>query len=396
MVSMVKPIDSKGFSRARAAARFLLLCAILFLVPDGAVGGDAKPPARPKVAVFPLAGDAKSDLPKRVWDSFRKKLDRQDVYDVVDGPRMSELVEGLESPVVLQTPEDALRKLAADVDANLLIWGEVNAVAKGTALRLKILDLREPKPNVRQMEKIVEDPGQLRFAIESVLETLPGVGEFEHPNQDPVQHDAVAEALWKKNPNLVNNGDFTNAGGWDALYEAQKYSAPLSDELPALDKVNIYRLPGEKGGPPNNVLAMNLSQHAAEFNGMACLSAPIKIEPDTRYRISFRYKSDGPTLHVFVKGYTIAENIEGEKAEREIYRRQVPPTGATNGQWVTIVDELNPQQAHFPVQFLRVDHYAYYPPGRVMFDDVILKAVGKQTRHAKDDAIDQPVTRPSK
>jgi hypothetical protein len=143
-----------------------------------------------------------------------------------------------------------------------------------------------------------------------------------------------------------------------------------------------------------NVLAMNLSRTAAENNGLACLSESIKIEPKTRYRLSFRYKSDGPKLHVFVKGYTMAKNLEGKLVEREIYRRQVPPTGKTNGEWVTIVDELNPQHPAYPVQYLKVDLYAYLHPGMVMFDDVVLKAVGAQTRVAKDKAIKPPATRP--
>ena len=160
-----------------------------------------------------------------------------------------------------------------------------------------------------------------------------------------------------------------------------------------IDKINIYSLP-TVSGKTNNVLAMNLSKTSAENNGLACLSAPINTAPDTRYRLSFRYKSDGPKLHVFVKGYTLAENIKGEKTEREIYRRQVPPTGPTNGQWLTILDDLNPQHIAFPVQYLRIDLYAYLTPGLVMFDDVVLKSIGTQTRHPKDDALDLPVTRP--
>ena len=60
-----------------------------------------------------------------------------------------------------------------------------------------------------------------------------------------------------------------------------------------------------------------------------------------------------------------------------------------------VVDELNPQHVAFPVQTLKVDLYAYLSPGTVMFDDVVLKAVGEQMRDAKDKAIKVPVTRPA-
>ena len=79
---------------------------------------------------------------------------------------------------------------------------------------------------------------------------------------------------------------------------------------------------------------------------------------------------------------------------REIYRRQVPPTDATDGKWVTITDELNPQHVVYPVQELRIDLYAYLHPGTVQFADIVLKAVGSQTRQAKDDAIKSVTTQP--
>jgi hypothetical protein len=77
--------------------------------------------------------------------------------------------------------------------------------------------------------------------------------------------------------------------------------------------------------------------------------------------------------------------VDGE--EREVYRRQVPPSGGTDGKWVTITDDLNPQNGRVTVQSLRVDLYAYLKSGTVLFDDVTLKAVGQLTHIAKDDAI---------
>ena len=50
--------------------------------------------------------------------------------------------------------------------------------------------------------------------------------------------------------------------------------------------------------------------------------------------------------------------------------------------------------AAFPVQYLKVDLYAYLHEGVVLFDDVTLKAVGPQNRVAKDKAIKPPATRP--
>jgi hypothetical protein len=173
----------------------------------------------------------------------------------------------------------------------------------------------------------------------------------------------------------VANGNFADSKSWQALLGPDVYPPPVEDSLPEEDKVNIYRMPDGKGGV-TNVLAMNLSKGVAESYGLACLSDPIVIEPNMRYRLSFRYRSDGPKLHVFVKGYTTGKDIAGKPAEREAYRRQVPPSGSTEGQWKTVVCDLTPANPNFVVEHLRVDLYAYLSPGMVMFDNVQLKAIG--------------------
>jgi hypothetical protein len=348
---------------------------------------------KPRLALFPLAGDAKEELRDRAGFSVRAKLDRTGTYEVVDGPRMRELADLAKAPIGFDTKPAAIMDLGKLVEADVLVWGEMSNTDEGATMRLRVLDLREGKAEPRAITKVIKEPTDLRFVSEEILQTLKGVGSFEHPSEVAVQNDAMAEELWKKNPNLAPNPEFAAAGSWEGIYQAEKYGVQVSDRLPAQDKVVIYRMPGAKGEKANNVLAMRLSKFCAENNGLACLSDAIPIEADTRYRLSFRYRSDGPTLHVFVKGYTEFENLRGEKVQREIYRRQVPVTGATGGKWVTIVDELNPQQVAFPVQTLRIDLYAYLQPGTVMFDDIVLKAVGKQTRKAKDEAIDRPSTR---
>jgi len=365
---------------------------IVLLTSLQAFAADPVDTPKPRIAFFPISGDAKEELRERTGFSLRQKLDRTGLYDVIDGPKMLEIAGESKEPITAATGANAIAELGKLADAQILVWGDMNNTPRGAELHLQILDLRQKDAKPRSVERVIKEPTDLRFASEQILQTLPGVQPFEHPVEVAVQKDALAEELWKKNPNLAKNGDFSAAGSWDAIYLAEKYSVTISDALPATDKVNIYRL--SEGGKTNNVLAMSLSRTCAENNGMACLSDAIAIKPETRYRLSFRYKSDGPSLHAFVKGYTMGENISGQKAEREIYRRQVPPSGATKGEWVTVIDELNPQHSAFEVQFLRIDLFAYLSPGQVMFDDVVLKVVGAQTHKAKDAAIKAPATRP--
>ena len=367
----------------------LLIVLMLLLLPLAQAKDSAGTAKKPCVAVFPLAGDAKPELLKRTAFSLRSKLDRLGQYEVVDGPKMDEVVATASAPITLQSSAAQVKGLAQLVDADIILWGEIS----GTTLQVKILDLRQPNAKEQLYKKEVPEPTDLRFAVEEVLQTIQGVGAFAHPVEESLWNDPDAHRLWRDNPNLLVNGDFSKEGQWTGIYQSEFYVVPTQDSLPAVDKVAIVR--EKEDGQSNNVLAMNLSKYCAENNGMAALSEPIKIEPNTRYRISFRYQSNGPVLHVFVKGYTLYPNAKGELVPREIYRRQVPPSEKTNGQWVTIVDDFNPQHVSLPVQTLKVDLYAYLNPGVVKFDDVVVKAVGKPTRAAKDAAIKPTATRPS-
>lgn len=370
--------------------------ALLALLASAAFAADAHPPAKPKVAIFPLSGTCGDDLRQSVGFSLRMKLDRDGAYDAIDGPVMEDLASDAKTPVDFDTQPAIVKDLASDEHPAILIWGNLDQVAgEQGRLRLKILDLRDPAGKVREISREIQRPTDVRFVVEGILQTLPGVKEFAHPSEEEVHHDADSDAAWAKNPNLVIDGDFSKEGHWTALYMSEKYLAPFSDALPATDKVVIYRQPNVPGF--ETVLAMKLSTGAAENNGMACLSDAIPIEPGVRYRIQFDYKSDGPTLHVFVKGYVKGQDIAGKPALREVYRRQVSPTGATNGEWKTIESDMNPQNIAYPVDCLKVDLYAYLTPGTVMFDNIQLKAVGQQTAAdvMNDPAFTKPATRPA-
>lgn len=368
--------------------RFLLQAACWIACGAFAIGSAAADdsPAKPKVAVFPLGGNASAALKERVGFSFRAKLDRDGSYEPIPGPTINDLVG--DKVISLSTTPDVLKPIVDDEKPVILIWGELNDAGGGQTLKINVLDIREKDAKPHEISKTISDPTDLRFVVEQVLETIKGVKAFEHPIEQSVWDDAEARKLWAKNPNLVPDPDFAKSGLWTTIYMAEKYAAPISDQLPAVDKVCILKLPYEGGKEPHNVLAMRLSKDCAENNGMACLSEFIKIEPNTRYRLQFKYKSEGPSLHVFVKGYTMGPSaVSKETVKREVYKRQVPPSGATGGKWVTVVDDMNPQHPTWPVQYLRVDLYAYLTPGVVMFDDIELKSVGAMTDHAKDDSL---------
>jgi hypothetical protein len=361
-------------------------CGILFLCLS-AIPCLAADPPKPKIAVFPIAGSDEATLRERAGFSLRAKIDREGHYEAISGIEMQEAAG--ESGEKYDTDVLAVEKLAQPLDADVAIWGDLS----DKTLRIKIFDFRQLSPLPFELKQEIDQPTDLRFVSEKILEHLAGIKHFDHPTTDAVTDDESADRLWKENPNLVVNGDFSEAGHWERLYMAERNTIDFSNSLPDADQIVIYPAADDEG-KSNKALAMTLSRTAAENNGLAALSEPISIQPDTRYRLQFRYKSDGPRLHVFVKGYTLVPDGKGGKIEREIYRRQVPPSGETAGEWKTIETDLNPQHTTFPVQQLRVDLYAYLHPGTVLFDDVMLKVVGKPTRKATDAALDRPATQP--
>jgi hypothetical protein len=362
------------------------LAAILFTVLIFAGLAKADDTAKPRAAVFPLAGTATADQKDKVGFSLRAKLDRDGHFEPIDGPTMAELTG--DKTVDLSTKLDDLIALSKEESPTILIWGELNTRGKAFDLKVKIRDLRQKDGKVAEVDKQINQPTDMRFVVEEILRTINDIGPFSHPVEEAVTNDPASIEAWKQNPNLVVNGDFAKTGSWRALLRSEVYEPPMSDALPETDKVVIYKL--TEAGKTRNVLAMNLSKEVAESNGLACLSAPIDITRDRRYRIQFKYKSDGPTLHVFVKGYIHGKDISGSDADVQSYECQVPPSGPTHGEWKTVICDLNPQNISGSPTFLKIDLYAYLGQGTVMFDDVQLKEVGEQTRHAVDDGIKPP------
>lgn len=367
--------------------RWILIVALL--VPTIALEAAQETKGKPKVAVLPIAGDAGESVRERAGFSLRTKLDRTGNYEVVDGPRMQDLLKENDASVTLASTPQEVSALAKQVDADIVLWGELS----GQKLQMKILDLRTADAPVQKVEGDVKEPTDLRFAVEKVLEEVQGMPAFEHPVEERVWDDELSRRLWKEGPDLLANGDFSTGGKWTGVYQSELYPLPLQDGMPPEDKVAIVRKAGEDG---SSALALHLSKYCAENNGLAALSDAIRIKPNTRYRLSYQYKSDGPRVLVFVKGYTSYPGPTGAIMQREIYRRQAPILEGTNGKWVTIVDDFNPQHVSLPVQELRVDFYTYLHPGTVVIDHAVLKEVGGQTRKGKDDAIKPVATRPSR
>src|SRR5271170_974016 len=107
---------------------------ILGLILGSAGGAALAEPEKPKVAVFPLGGDAPSDLREKVGFSLRTKLDRDGHYEPIDGPAMAEMTG--DKAIDFQTDLKTLTDLSKDTNPAVLIWGELDKAGGGTKLRL--------------------------------------------------------------------------------------------------------------------------------------------------------------------------------------------------------------------------------------------------------------------
>ena len=331
--------------------------------------------AKPSVAVFPLAGSAPAAQREQVGLALRARIDHDGHHRAIDGPAMDELSAG-RHPMVAAAPAE-LVALAAARSPALLVWGEMDGDLNGAAgatLRLRLLDTTDPAAAPRSVDRPVKKAADLRAALDAVLAavTAPPVATTR-PTTAPVP--SSPDGLWQSNPNLLPDGDFARSGQWSALLRGDKYLLSLRDYPPDTDQAVLLRQPDGRGGLRSR-LVLNLSRSTAESNGLSVLSGPAPVRPGGHYRLSLRYRSDGPSLHLFVKGYRPGKDLAGQPADVECYRLELPPAGPTGAQYRTVTVDLTPHAVagDGPVT-LRVDVYAYLAGGSVGVTEAVLKDV---------------------
>ena len=148
----------------------------------------------------------------------------------------------------------------------------------------------------------------------------------------------------------------------------------------------------EKGRPDNKVIRFTLDREVAENEGLMYYSEPFPIEEGATYRFQCRWRSDGPTLKVFIKCYD--EDETGRR--REVYRSQQNlkaesentrntegdspifaerKSGQSPNTWNTQTEDFTPHHTKYSPKWGRVMLYAYLSPGAVEFDDVVVKQI---------------------
>jgi len=197
-----------------------------------------------------------------------------------------------------------------------------------------------------------------------VVTALPAVGRkirSSTPKKAAVPRELLARGPAKAN--LVVNGSFergTNAPeGWTL-----RFSGPGEGHYQGNERhVSL----STDAGDGARALQFSIPKKVAEVQGVKVMSKFARARPGQAYLCSLDVRSTGTAVKVFVEGWT----DDGGKPGVKPYRAYVTCSGADR-QWRTFQRLFQPPE-RLAVRWLRVELYAYYPPGEVRFDNVVLR-----------------------
>lgn len=361
--------------RLRSAA-FSLTCGGAFLSALWAAGrSDGAPPveaAAPPPVVIPFDFQSQFDeghYGRIVGDLLWKKLRSQGgciVPESMDDVRT--VCESLSVAPNPQTPLAEMRTLVREqFAADLAVWGSVERVA-GTQLdqydvTILVVDFRPDPPVV-----LHEETGRTQAVSEIphvfVKHALAVLDEQSVPAAVAATPEELDLAWQRAEPLFAcdfEQGEDRPAG-WGPLTDAVQW---LRDAPP-----------GEGQG---GWLRFAVDQAAAETTGILYYSDEFPVEEGALYRLQCRWRSDGPTVKIFVKCYDELPTRfrqrgrqTADREHREVYRSQQNLRGPLST-WNVHTQDFTPTHTEYEPRWGRIMLYAYYPAGQVDWDDVVVK-----------------------
>lgn len=350
---------------------------------------------------------------EKVGDMIWKKLEREGGFIIPE--TMLDVRDFCASRNLEVGPDTSLDKMKKivqeDFGADIGIWGSVER-APGHRwdvydLVIKCVDFSAyPEVNVvyecnTRTKTVSEIP---HLYVKQMLDKLYGRKPGEEPGPDPIE-----EEFWKKNPNLVNGGDFERGKGgvpYGWASRGGQHREPLG---------NLVKWIPEVGNTSNKVIRFTFDKGVGDGYGVMYYSDPFPVEEGAKYRFQCRYRTNGPNVKVFIKCYDVmgseytpegksgaarfnrdnddrrnARNVRGRRGAdyrprgndyipdqsqmREVYRSQQNLKGAKN-QWHVQTEDFTPKHTKYSPKWGRVMLYAYLGAGVVEFDDVVIKQI---------------------
>jgi hypothetical protein len=138
----------------------------------------------------------------------------------------------------------------------------------------------------------------------------------------------------------------------------------------------------------------------AGLHGIHYRSDYVPLEPGAVYRFSVDARSDGGTPKVFIKGF-VDQRVRTEQGVRVLKRNAYRAPLTLHGcgrEWRRFARVFHPARSKstyrarlIQPQYLRVELYAYWPPGNYQFDNVRLDIVGyEKVRREAEEPEDRP------
>lgn len=339
------------------------------------------------VAVLPLAGTSAEErkLAEAVRFALSQKISRAGTLDRKDNTDVDDALSALMIPTRESVPGPAdVAKICETLGVDRVIVGQMKGRDVVLTMYQKDQKLGEASATIPSgkespkltYEKLLTDLLTLQFAH---------ISEVECDHSDPATEKRFAER-----PNLCPDPGFEEASksaekraaNWGTILKSDRYAPPqiTFGEAGSLAEDRVAVVPDSEGN--GHHLLMRMSKTVSENNGLACESTWIPVEQGSKYRFTVRYRSTGPRLRLFIKGFAVKGDQFGDKNDpeavrREYYRFQVLPR-EKNTDWELIEADFNPgslKPTDPKIQWIRVDLFIYLHPGDVSFDDVVVKKI---------------------
>ena len=334
------------------------------------------------------------DYGQRVGEGILIKLNKEGGFIIPDSMYdVRDLCAANNVKIGPDTPLSEVRRVVKDYfDADIGIWGSVERVPGHEwdvyDLVIKCVDFSiSAQPKViyqcSARTKVVSEIPHLyrKEMLDKLYDRQPG---------GPPPVDQFAEENWKKNPSLVQ-GDFERGtggvpAGWASVGGQQR--EPLG---------KLVSWVPESGNPDNKVIRFTFGKGVGNSTGVMYYSDWFPIDEGAKYRFQCRYRTNGPSIIVFIKCYSemgseyqgasqggasagnryspgAGDYVPEEAQRRECYRSQQNLKGPKNV-WNVHTEDFTPKHTKYVPRWGRVDLYSYLGAGVVEFDDVVLKQI---------------------
>jgi TolB-like protein len=354
---------------------FLLLCTAAASAP-GAGDPEPKIERRQVIAVFDFECE-NTELGAWVANNIRMKIARRKLYVVVEPMDIATIAEENGFAASYNTSPKAVAEFASDkLGCDLAMWGRVERAGDAVIIRARLVEVTDGGPSLILDDTFTAVNRHMAGpAVKQMIRQITGE-EAPHTGERPEWKKA-----WEQGPNLVKNPGFEEGEEHPAHWE------DLNAKGYHHNMVSWVEAPADGDG---KCIKFELNKAVAASYGVGYYGEPIDTSQGTRYRFSVRVLSMAPSVKIFLKHYAWFE-VRGKENKgqwREVRRAPLHCHGAGK-QWKTFVRDFNPRlKSHgintaddvdeqraekYDPDITKVELYAYWPPGVVYFDDVVLK-----------------------